>query len=256
MAAPRSRGTRVREEPAVTRGPGTSQAGIPGSTGFVFLLPVALVLLIVAQSAFTVSDLFITHYALLLPLIPIAAGLAAAALFRGLWLRKGRLPAAAALFAVLAVLWWGTADLWTTIRYHAVLTQSGGYSGHSDAIYRLANYLDSRGYSAPLALDWGLDAPTRFLTAGRVNPVEVFGYERFDQPDVGFPDRMKVFLANPDNVYLAHMPGASVFQGRLDALEKLAVERGLFLTEEIRFADRSGQPVFVIYRALPPPAEE
>ena len=34
----------------------------------------------IAQSAFTVSDLFITHYALLLPLIPLAGGLAFGAL--------------------------------------------------------------------------------------------------------------------------------------------------------------------------------
>jgi len=41
-----------------------------------FLLPLALLALAVAQSAFTVSDLFITHFALLLPLIPLTAGLA------------------------------------------------------------------------------------------------------------------------------------------------------------------------------------
>jgi hypothetical protein len=95
------------------------------------LVPVGLLFLIVAQSAFTVSDLFITHYAMLLPLIPISAGVAAAALF-------GRVPGAfsgtepgksispapvlMALSLLGAITLWWTADLWTAARYHEVLS--------------------------------------------------------------------------------------------------------------------------------------
>jgi hypothetical protein len=235
---------------------------------YAFLLPLALILLVVAQSAFTVSDLFITHYALIYPLIPLVGGLAAAALVDGLQEERERsdgnggsegqrsrgmrfLPALVAGAAVLAVVWWAGGDLWTTLRYHKVLSVSGGYSAHSDAVYALAESLDREGASAPLALDWGLQAPVRFLTAGRVNPIEVFGYDRMDAPDAGFAERMSGFLNDRNNLYLAHMPDASVFRGRVDALKALAASKGLALEEQGRFAERSGHPLFVLYRAVP-----
>ena len=46
------------------------------------LLPIGLLVLIVAQSAFTVSDLFITHDALLMPLVPLSAGVLAGELLK------------------------------------------------------------------------------------------------------------------------------------------------------------------------------
>jgi hypothetical protein len=152
---------------------------------------------------------------------------------------------------VAAVAWWAAADLWTTVQYHRVLSSSGGYSAHSDAIYGLAASLDQEGFASPQVLDWGLAAPVRFLTAGRVNPVEVFGYDRMDAPDAGFTDRMSRSLEDPNSLYLAHMPDVTVFRGRVDALKALAAERGLVLEERGRFAERSGHPLFVLYRATP-----
>ena len=252
------------------------RSGASGGRPYAFLLPLALLLLVVAQSAFTVSDLFITHYALIYPLIPLTGGLAVAALMRGQQGESQRSDAQAAsgeggvtgnrrasrvLLAlvvaviayapVAAVAWWAAADLWTTVQYHRVLSSSGGYSAHSDAIYRLAASLDQEGFASPQVLDWGLAAPVRFLTAGRVNPVEVFGYDRMDAPDAGFTDRMSRSLEDPNSLYLAHMPDVTVFRGRVDALKALAAERGLVLEEEGRFAERSGHPLFVLYRATP-----
>jgi hypothetical protein len=229
---------------------------------YAFLLPLALILLIVAQSAFTVSDLFITHYALIYPLIPLTVGLAVAALFRGGRRSGGAeeqrniglagfLYMSVAVIAVLVVSWWAVADLWTTVQYHKVLSVSGGYSAHSDAVYRLATSLDQEGSATPVALDWGLAAPVQFLTAGRVNPIEVFGYDRMDAPDAGFTERISRFLDDPNSLYLAHMPDVTVFGGRVDALKELAAGRGLALEEAGRFAERSGHALFVLYRAAP-----
>lgn len=211
------------------------------------LLPVALLVLAVAQSAFTVSDLFITHYALLLPLLPLAGGLAVGGLAGS---RQG-LSRLVAVLAIAAGLAWAGLDAWTTIRYHSVLSVSGGYAGHSDAIVRLAAYLDEKGYSAPVVLDWGLDAPVRFLTAGRVSPVEVFGYERMDAPDDGFAERAAKFFENSDNVYVAHAADKAVFRGRVEALAALAGERNRLWLHEAWFYQRSGEVVFIIYRAIP-----
>ncbi|OQA44620.1 MAG: Dolichyl-phosphate-mannose-protein mannosyltransferase [Chloroflexi bacterium ADurb.Bin325] len=211
-----------------------------------FLLPLALLLLAVAQSAFTVSDLFVTHFALLLPLIPLTAGLAVAETFeRGRWR-----PALAAVGLALSLVWLAT-DLRSTLAYHRVLALSGGVGAHSDAINGLADYLDAAGYRAPVALDWGLDAPLRFLTAGRVNPVEVFGYDRLDAADEGFVGRVGPYLTDQDNVYLAHAAEQTVFQGRVQALEAAANSQGWLLLQQAWFAQRSGDVLFIVYRAVP-----
>lgn len=246
-----------------------------------FLLPLALLALIVAQSAFTVSDLFITHYALLLPLIPLAGGLAASELVarrgggaegqmsRGADELRNQFPyppiyqstncrllvtsfqLLASALAMAAILAWAGSDLWTTLRYHRVLAISGGVASHSDALADLAAYLDREEVAAPVALDWGVDAPVRFLTAGRVNPVEVFGYDRLDAPDAGFAERLGKFIGNPAHVYVAHAAERTVFQGRVEALQALAAAHGLTLVEEAQFGERSGLALFMVYRIRP-----
>lgn len=225
-------------------------------------LPLALLGLMVAQSAFTVSDLFITHYAILLPLLPLSAGLMAGLLVRSPNQppsvpqlgppRSARhfVPLLIGLWGVIAVCAWAGGDIWTTLRYHQALAVTGGHATHSDAIDELAQYLDRSGFTAPLALDWGMDAPVRFLTAGRVHPVEVFGYAGLDTPDSGFAARVEPFIPNVANVYLAHTPEDTVFRGRLAALIALAQKNGFSVREEKRISERSGRPIFMVYRIV------
>ena len=213
------------------------------------LLPVALLLLIVAQSAFTVSDLFITHYALAVPLIPLAVGLVVGTAGR---LRAGRARGMLVAVSVLMALLWAGGDLRTTLRYHQALARTGGHSAHSSAVYDLAAVLEENAAGPVVALDWGIDAPVRFLTVGRVAPREVFGYEYLDRPDAGFAERVRPFLEDPSTLYVAHTPGDTVFRGRVEALETLAAERGMQLQEVGRVAERSLRPLFLIYRVTGP----
>jgi hypothetical protein len=210
-------------------------------------LALALLALIVLQSAFTVSDLFITHFALLTPLIPLAGGLALGEGLRWAKGRAGLAPAGAVAALALMVVAWAGADAATTARYHRGLSISGGYSAHSDAIYQLAAYLDKQGYAAPVALDWGIDAPVNFLTAGRVQPVDVFGYDRLDAPDDGFMARITPYLDNNTTIWVAHPPEKAVFKGRLAAIEALRVNGSKWL-EQIRFGQRSGETVYIVHR--------
>jgi hypothetical protein len=150
--------------------------------------------------------------------------------------------------AVLLVTGWIVSDARSITRYHRSLTVSGGYSTHSDAIYRLAEYLDQQNYTAPAALDWGIDAPVRFLTQGRVQPADVFGYDRLDAPDAGFMARMEPYLADWQSVYVIHAPEKTVFQGRVQAIENQARAIGFRWLEQIRFSQRSGEPVFMVHR--------
>ena len=223
--------------------------------------PLLLLALMIAQSAFTVSDLFITHYALLVPLIPLAGGLAFGALMgaggEGTGARGSReagregalVPGVLRVLAIIALVGWAGSDLVTDVRYHRALAASGGHGSHSDAIYALAEYLDRAGVSAPVALDWGLDAQIRYLTAGRVQPTEVFGYDSFDAPDPGYAERMNQLLDNPGTLYLAHLPEYTVFRERINTLADLASKRGMTLRQRALYTERDGTPLIIMYRA-------
>jgi hypothetical protein len=225
------------------------------------LAPLLLLALMIAQSAFTVSDLFITHYALLLPLIPLAGGLAFGALmgeghegpeegnFGAAGRGKGSASGILRAVAIIALVGWAGSDLVTDIRYHRALAATGGHGSHSDAIYAVAELLDRAKLTAPVALDWGLDAQIRYLTAGRVQPTEVFGYDSFDAPDPGYAERMNKLLDNPGTLYLAHLPEYTIFRERVNTLADLAAKRGMTLRQRALYTERDGTPIIIMYRA-------
>src|SRR5690606_29828488 len=121
------------------------------------MLPaLALVAAAFAASLFTISDLFVTHYALVQPLV---VALAAGGL--GGWLEQA---APRRWLAVAAIVLWVLLDGRASGLYHQALARSGGLSDHSDASYDLAYYLRYNGLGAPVALDWGMDATVRYLS--------------------------------------------------------------------------------------------
>jgi len=203
--------------------------------------PLAFCLLLVLQSSFTVSDLFITHFAILVPFIFLAIGAIAARLAKG----GGVLVLVP---VILALGWWWASDLRVTLQYHGALSATGGHAAHSDAIYDLADHLEAGGYQAPLVLDWGIEAPIYFLTSGQVRPVEVFGYEQFDVPDVAFDERLRAALQDPLSAYLFHVPEDTVFGGRRERFDELVAEAGLVPRIEAVFHERSGHMLFVLTR--------
>ena len=212
------------------------------------LLPVVLLALISAQSAFTVSDLFVTHFALVLPLVALAGGLAIGTLWTARPCHLMPFNVALAILGVLGLLTWAGVDARNTLAYHRILTRSGGYSSHSDGIYRLAAYLTAQPSATPLVLDWGMDAQLQFLSEGRLEPIEVFGYASIDHPDSSFAACVAPFLNEPNCLYIAHVPNETVFKGRVAALSALANARGESLHEQARFGLRSGQPLFIVYK--------
>jgi hypothetical protein len=149
---------------------------------------------------------------------------------------------------VLLVAVWVVLDLRPTLLYHQALGRSGGLADHSDATYHLAYHLRYNGLSAPIALDWGMDAPVRYLSENSVRPIEIFGYESPTAPDENFVGRLDSFLGNPDNVYLLHAPGQTVFAGRREAFMAAVAEQGLNATLEQSFTQRDGTPLFELWR--------
>lgn len=224
------------------------------------LAPLLLGLAAFVCSLFTISDLFITHYALLHPLFIGIVALGLATIYGSMPpglptnpVRKAQLPLRLLprLLALLIILWLG-ADLTATVRYHLALTRSGGLSDHSDASYHLAYHLRYNGLGAPIALDWGFDAPVRYLSEGTVTPIEIFGYGSPVAPDPAFGERLRPFLGNPDNVYLLHTPAAASFQGRREEFFAKVNRAGLQARLETTFTQRDGLPLVELWRVLPP----
>ncbi len=213
--------------------------------------PFLMLAFMVLASCFTVSALWFTHYAILVPFLPMAIAGALDLLVRylvpsgnrqgGSYIRR-HIPelVMAVVVAVLAV-----SDLRVDLNYHQALARSGGYAAHSDASYELARYLQERGVASPLAMDWGIDAPVQFLTSGAVNPIEIFGYE-WETNEV-FEESLGRFLAECDHLYIFHSPGETVYHRR-QTFDRLVVEMGKVSQVEKVILDRSGKSIFVLVR--------
>jgi len=214
--------------------------------------PLVLLLATLSCSLFTLSDLFITHYALVQPLVIALIALALSTLVNPLRQLPRIMQRYRSLVLILPIIVWVAWDLTATLRYHAALTHSGGLGDHSDVTYHLAYALRYQGLGAPLALDWGFDAPVRYLSEGTVTPIEIFGYVSPTAPDAEFAQRLALFLGNADNVYLLHTPATTIFQGRREAFFAAVRAAGLRAQIESTFAQRDGTPTVELWRVLPP----
>jgi hypothetical protein len=230
-------------------------------------LPMTLLLLLafgVFQTSFTVSGLFPTHFAVFAPLWPILVALACEIVFDpfyeplmihlngpplstltgGLvsgWLgfvNVGMLILAVALGALWA------RDVAVTVAYHRALNASGGLGPHSDAIYRMAHYLESNREDSVAAMDWGIAPQVKMLTGGRVAPQEIFGYTW--EPDEGFVERLGE-AADPGALFVFHFPQETIFPRR-EAFDQFAAAKGWETEQVAVISRRDGAPVFEVVR--------
>lgn len=208
------------------------------------LFTFAMLALILLQSCVTISALWLTHYALVMPLPPIAlAGALTFAAGTLSPLTRRVLGKVLAIVAVVLALMGG--DLITDIRYHHVLAMSGGYAAHSDASYRLAKALE-QAEGPVVALDWGIQAPVQFLTRGRVVPREIFGYDSLAAPDASFPERLSSYLMDPRTIYVFHPHEQEVYQGRAQAFTESVERAGKVAHVKAVIYERSGRPAYVL----------
>ena len=228
------------------------------------LLPWLMCAVILLLSCFTLSALWPTHFAILAPWPPLALAASLDLVSDGLrrFTTRARretteIPpvsegfAASGSTSLLAWLPWLLVallillDVRLDMAYHQALARSGGLAGHTSAIYDLAAGLDARGLAAPVAMDWGMAAQVEFLTAGRVRPVEIFGYDW--NVDEAFGQRLRSFLDNPDSVYIFHSPAETVFPRR-EAFDALVSSRSQTTTTEEVYRQKDGKPLFTLVR--------
>jgi hypothetical protein len=198
----------------------------------------------VLQTAFTVSGLFPTHFAIFSPLAPmiVAAALELGLAASGPW-RRGRV-----LAVILLLAWAGLAgrDTANTLSYHQALARSGGEGPHTDAVYRLKDYLLAQGGEPMAALDWGFGPQIDMLTGGRVVPAEVFGYDW--EPDPGFAARVTAVVESaPSVLVIFHVPQETIIPRRA-AFDALAQQQGWRVEPVAAIARRDGAPVFDVLR--------
>ncbi len=211
----------------------------------------ALIGLIVAQSAVTVSGLWSTHLLVLLPLPQIT--IAAFAILAGKkWasrltsrtyqpLRQYILGALAILLVGAPILF----DLNVVRSYHRDLALTGGRAAFSDAIYSLANYLDNRSVKGRvIALDWGFKRPIQLLTLERVNPEDDYGYE--EPASQATIQSIANLVKQPDALFLFHIRDVAAYQ-RFDIFSAAVHDSGKQPVLERTFYERDGMPVYEVY---------
>ncbi|MFQ5945028.1 MAG: glycosyltransferase family 39 protein [Anaerolineae bacterium] len=207
-----------------------------------------LIAVMVPLSTFTPTALKIEHYVIFLPWIQLFMAACLVTLAEGAGQRVVarerppliRLVVGAAVVAMVAL------SVRADLGYHEALRRTGGFDGHTSAIYDLARYLDQEG-GPVAALDWGIGKQVRFLTQGRIVPDEIFGFESVSEPDPGFDDRVQRYLADPEVVYVFHAPRWTIFP-RLQAFESLVADAGGHTERVAGIRDRSGEEIFLLLR--------
>lgn len=221
-----------------------------------FFAALASIAALVVLGAFTVSGLWSTHQFIMLPLpqwvvacaaVWLAEG-AARLVPRGLWdaSRHATRNFFAAMFACALVALPFSRDVWVNEQHHATLARTGGAGRFSDAIYKLADWLEANAVHQPVALDWGIEKNLRVLTADRVRPVEIFGFS--EQADEGFRQRAAQMLQDPNRRYIVLWERFAVYNRRQDFTE-IANRMGRQVVETFIAHERSGLPVYVVLEA-------
>jgi len=204
------------------------------------LFPLLMMALMVLQSGITVSGLWPEHYLILLPFPQLSIAWGLDLLRRHICPRR---PAAWLSLLALALLMAG--QLRVDLLCHRALARSGGFSAHSNANYKLAQYLERKGRPV-VAMDWGVKTPVQFLTQGRVNPVERFGFQSLNYPSADFTADIAPYLEDRDTYYIFHAPAETVYKGRREVFEELVHRRGLIPDGKRIIYDRSARPLFVV----------
>lgn len=202
-------------------------------------------------SAFTVSDLWATHFFLLFPLPQMAVAVAAVWLAEAVAQRlfhEQRFPRAAlgALLVIALIALPLSRDLWVNAQYHEQLGIMGGSGRFSDAVYKLAAYLDREGIVEPVALDWGIERNVRVLTGDRVRPVELFGFSA--EADDTFRQRAQEMLAERSRRYIVLWDQFAVYNRR-SVFTQIAQGMGRDVVETFIAHERSGLPVYIVLQA-------
>jgi MFS family permease len=213
---------------------------------WVFLFGWALTIFILSN--FSISILAATHLFILLPLPQLLIAAFVLLGCRSLAARvrtfAPRLALAVMLAGVVLLAGFAALDLRTDFRYHEALRRTGGMTAFSDAIYPLADWLDSNGHYRPYALDWGVRPNVMILTEGRVTPLEIYGQTM--EPGAEFERSIIASLDEQHPVYITQTEVSAAFP-RIDRFRELVEQHGGQVRLEQVFTQRDGIPAYYVF---------
>ena len=182
-----------------------------------------------AQMAVTVNAGGSVHHTILiwpLPQMVIAISFAAASRRLG----RAGIPALAAVLAVLMA-----SGLLVTNEYRVLIVRNGGSQNWTDAILRLAGYMQGVPSTYVFCMDWGIGDSMRLLSRGKL-PLRV-------GPDPATRPALK-----PDQVFINHTTEFTFFPGVNDKLVNYAAAAGYRREVMAVIPDSNGRPVYEVYR--------
>jgi 4-amino-4-deoxy-L-arabinose transferase-like glycosyltransferase len=226
------------------------------------LFPVLVIAGMMVLSVFTPTALWHTHLAILTPWPYLTIAVIADMVVRRLGLDRlhlGRLPvlsrqvgATACSLGLLAMLALGLMlaydDLEVDEAYHRELGIIGGKFDHAYASYRLVDYLEERQIANVVAMDWGIQDIVQFLSAGEINPPEIFGHLDREDVDPAFAIRVREQLENPDTIYVFRF--RPHFKNRRQAFAEIVAEEDKGLERETVIYDWSGGQFYELVRVV------
>jgi len=140
-----------------------------------------------------------------------------------------------------------TANLLLTNQYLAGFIRNGGSRVWDDAIFALADYLQSSGASHIYTIDWGSANGLRLLARGALHLTEECYV--LAQPQLSMVARKSVLamISDPDHILVGYT-GSPAFPGVNKKLEDLAETAGYEKVVIKTVYDREERPVFEVFR--------
>jgi hypothetical protein len=199
---------------------------------------VSVCVLLFLETCLTPMALNPQHLLVVLPFLLLAA---AAAL--------ELLPAATGALLACGLL---AAEARVDAAYFSALRSTGGVGLWSQAPAEAARYLEEAGVRRPLCLSWGLSRNMYLASAGQVAPESL--QEGRGRAGAEQRRRLDEALRDPSNRYLAFADGISNLGQRSGVVlefRRAAQAARKRLVVERAFDDRAGEPVLLVYKAVP-----
>ena len=217
--------------------------GFPFLWGTPAFRPLLFLLIAIAvewlQMALTKGAGGAAHHAILLwpfPLVFVGIAFSAVA---------DRIPRFGAPAVAIAVAFLAATNLLATNRYLATFAVNGAAGGWTDAIYTLANSVESDTASWIGLVDWGYLTQLELLHEG---DLPLF------MADPGAPPaEIRRQIDDPRRLFIQHTDDKQIFPGVNDRFRQAAAAIG-FAERLVRVVrDRNGRPVYEIFRFVPAP---
>jgi len=196
--------------------------------------------LIFIESMATTSGYAAVHLLYLFPLLPMMISRLISINWLGL---KGEVIASIrTVLAIVVLVSLVYNDISADLDYYRLLDKTGGVGTQSLGVFDLANYLETQDHTEVITCDWGLSNILYFVTRGKVDATQIFGYTNPTPPE--FYTQIGEKLGEPKNIYIFYDSQFAQFKRREDFVRYLT-DNGYTYTQTT-LSDKNG-PLYIVY---------